>query len=189
MFVPKETENWRETVPFLTLTLMESKRATRIDKSGKPFEIGMSCAEDFSSLCEMYRMFSPKPASQGLPPEDPEICHSWVKKLLEIGENLLAWRGDSVIGHAALIPDREGRSGEFVIFVDQDHRNLGVGTELTRLTLEKSRQLGLDSVWLTVSITNFIAIKLYRKLGFEYCDRDSYERVMSIKLMLAELAE
>ena len=168
---------------------MGLERITRTDKSGKLFEIGISCAEDLPSLCEMYRVFSPKPASQGVPPEDPEICRSWVKKLFEIGENLLAWRGDSVIGHAALIPDSQGRSGEFVIFVDQDHRNLGVGTELMRLSLEKSEQLGLDSVWLTVSITNFIAIKLYKKLGFEYCDRDSYERVMSIKLKLTDPAE
>jgi RimJ/RimL family protein N-acetyltransferase len=167
---------------------MELERLTRTDKSGRPFEIGVSCVEDLSALCEMYRMFSPKPASQGLPPEDPEICRNWVKKLFEIGENLLAWRGHSVIGHAALIPDREGRSGEFVIFVDQDHRNLGVGTELTRFSLEKSKQLGLDSVWLTVSVTNFVAIKLYKKLGFEYCDRDSYERMMTIKLKPLESA-
>lgn len=131
-------------------------------------------------------MFSPKPASQGLPPEDPEVCDTWVKKLFEIGENLLAWRGDSVIGHAALIPDREGRSGEFVIFVDQDHRNLGVGTELTRLILEKSKQMGFDTVWLTVNVTNFIAIKLYSKLGFKYSDRDHYERVMMVRLRLTE---
>ena len=161
---------------------MKPKRIARTDKSGKPFEIGISCAEDFSSLLEMYRIFSPKPAAQGLPPEDPEICHNWVKKLFEIGENLLVWRGDSVIGHAALIPDMKGKSGEFVIFVDQNHRNLGIGTELTRFTLEKSRQLGFDSVWLVVNVSNFIAIKLYKKLGFEYRDTDNYERMMSVKL-------
>ncbi len=108
---------------------------------------------------------------------------------MEVGENLLAWRGDHIIGHAALIPDVEGKSGEFVIFVDQDHRNLGIGTELTRLTLEKSGQLGFDSVWLTVAVTDFIAVKLYKKLGFEYCDMDSYERVMSIKLRVTKPAE
>jgi len=168
---------------------MKSKRIARTDKSGKPFEIGIGCAEDFPSLCEMYRTFSPKPASQGLPPEDPEICHSWVKKLFEIGESLLAWRGDKIIGHAVLIPDAKGKSGEFVIFVDQNHRNLGIGTELTQLTLEKSSQLGFDSVWLTVAVTNFVAIKLYRKLGFEYRDMDNYERLMSIKLRLTKAAE
>jgi ribosomal protein S18 acetylase RimI-like enzyme len=82
----------------------------------------------------------------------------------------------------------KGKSGEFVIFVDQDHRNLGIGTELTRFTLETFKQLGFDSVWLTVNITNFIAIKLYRKLGFEYSDKDNYERVMTIGLRLTEPA-
>jgi len=149
----------------------------------------ISCAEDFPSLLEMYRVFSPKPASQGLPPEDPEICQDWVKKLFGMGQNLLVWRGESVVGHAALIPDIKGKSGEFVIFVDQNHRNLGIGTELTRFTLEKSRQLGLESVWLTVNVSNFIAIKLYRKLGFEYCDMDKYERVMRIDLRLTKTTE
>jgi len=161
---------------------MKPERIPRTDKTGKPFEIGISCAEDFSFLLEMYRFFSPKPASQGLPPEDPETCHNWVKKLFEIGENVLAWRGNHVIGHAALIPDLKGKSGEFVIFVDQNHRNVGIGTELTQFTLRKSGPLGFDSVWLTVNVSNFIAIKLYRKLGFKYCDMDKYERVMRIKL-------
>ena len=161
---------------------MRPERIARTDKSGKPYEIGIGCADDFQSLLEMYRTFSPKPASQGLPPEDPETCHNWVKTLFEMGENLLAWRGGSVIGHVTLMPDRKGNSGELVIFVDQNHRGLGIGTELTRLTLEKFRQLGFDSVWLTVSVLNFVAIKLYRKLGFEYCDADNCERVMRIEL-------
>ncbi len=168
---------------------MKPKRTTRTDKSGKPFEIGISCAEDFPSLLEMYRVFSPKPASQGLPPEDPDVCQDWVKKLFEIGQNLLVWRGDSVVGHAALVPDMKNKSGEFVIFVDQNHRNVGIGTELTQFALERSRELGFDSVWLTVNISNFIAIKLYRKLGFEYCDMDNYERVMSISLRLTKTTD
>lgn len=137
----------------------------------------------------MYRIFSPKPASQGLPPEDPEVCQDWVKKLFDMAQNLLVWRGDSIVGHAALIPDMNGKSGKFVIFVDQNHRNVGIGTELTRFTLEMSKQSGFDSVWLTVNISNYIAVKLYRKLGFEYCDMDNYERVMSIKLGLTEAIE
>jgi RimJ/RimL family protein N-acetyltransferase len=161
---------------------MKPKRTTRTDKSGCSFGMGKCCSEDFPFLLEMYDNFCPKPASQGLPPEDPEICQSWVKNLLEIGENFLAWRGESVIGHVSLVPDRQSKSCEFVIFVDQKHRNLGIGTELTRFALGRSRQLGYDSIWLTVSVSNFIAIKLYKKLGFEYSDLDSSERLMRIKL-------
>jgi diamine N-acetyltransferase len=161
---------------------MKAERITRTDRSGKPFEIGIGCPEDFALLLQMYRAFSPKPASQGLPPEDPETCRDWVKTLLGIGENLLAWNEGGVVAHVAVIPDAKGRSGELVIFVHQDHRNLGVGTELMRFTLEKFGHLGFDSVWLTVSLSNFIAIKLYRRLGFEFCDRDNCERMMSVKL-------
>jgi RimJ/RimL family protein N-acetyltransferase len=165
---------------------MKPERIPRADKTGKSFEIGVSCAEDFSSVLEMYRVFSPKAASQGLPPEDAETRHHWLKNLFKIGENFLAWRGETVIGHAASIPDPNGKSGEFVIFVDQDNRNIGIGTELTRFALEKCGALGLDSVWLTVTVTNYVAIKLYKKLGFEYWDMDKYERVMRVKLRLPQ---
>ena len=87
-----------------------------------------------------------------------------------------------MIGHAALAPDVRDKSAEFVIFVGQNDRNLGIGTELAHFTLEKSRQLGIDEVWLTVNIYNFIAVKLYKKVGFEDCDRDRPERIMYIKL-------
>jgi ribosomal protein S18 acetylase RimI-like enzyme len=70
----------------------------------------------------------------------------------------------------------------FIIFVHQDCRNLGVGTELTRWTFERARGLGLQSIWLTVAMNNFIAIRLYRKLGFDYCEMDECERTMLIKL-------
>lgn len=87
-----------------------------------------------------------------------------------------------MIGHAALIPDLKGKSGEFIVFIDQNNRNLGIGTQLTRMTLERSKQLGFETVWLTVPLTNFIAIKLYKKFGFEYSDKDPYERMMTIQL-------
>ena len=161
---------------------MRSQRITQTDQSGKPFEMGMSCPEDLSSLLTMYRTFSPKPASQGLPPEDPDACQRWVKMLFEIGVNVLAWRGDTPIGHVALIPDTNWKSGELVVFVDQNHRNLGIGTELTRFALETYGGLGVEVVWLTVRVLNVVAIKLFGKLGFEFCDLDGYERVMAVKL-------
>jgi RimJ/RimL family protein N-acetyltransferase len=152
------------------------------DKSDQPYIIENGNASDWSSIMEMYRVFSPRPASQGLPPADLETCEKWVKDILDIGTNVLALRGEKIIGHAALIPDGNGKTGEFIIFVHQDCRNLGVGTELTRWTIERARGLGLQSIWLTVAMTNFIAIRLYRKLGFEYCDMDECERTMIIKM-------
>jgi GNAT superfamily N-acetyltransferase len=152
------------------------------DKRGQPYEIRECSLDDFSFLMNMYDIFSPKPASQGLPPPEPETCRKWAKSLLEIATNLLAWQEDKVIGHAALIKDVKGFSGEFVIFVHQDLRNLGIGTELMRLTIKKAKELGFKSIWLTVAMTNFVAIRLYRKLGFEYSDMDAWERTMVINL-------
>lgn len=152
------------------------------DKSGRPYSIGNGNAADCAAVMDMYRVFLPKPASQGLPPEDPETCEKWLKDILEIGINVLAWREEEVVGHAALIPDLRGKTGEFIIFVHQSCRNLGVGTELTKQTFERARALGLESIWLTVAMTNFIAIKLYRKLGFEYGEMDECERTMRIAL-------
>jgi len=155
-----------------------NKRVIKTDKFGEPFEIGRCEADDLSLLLEMYFNFSPKPASQGLPPQDTEVCHSWVKRLFEIGMNFLAWKNGRVIGHTALIPDLNGKSVEFIIFVDQNHRNLGIGTELTLSTLEKAKGLGFQSAWLSVETSNFVAIKLYRNFGFQFFDMDSCERIM-----------
>ena len=164
------------------MILKPDKRIIKTDKSGVSFEMCPCSTEHFSALLEMYSNFSPKPASQGLPPKNTEVCYNWVKQLFDIGMNFLAWRNDRVIGHAALVPDPNGKSGEFIIFVEQNLRNLGVGTELTRLTLEEVRELAFDSIWLTVENSNLIAIKLYRKFGFQFCDEDICERIMSLKL-------
>ncbi len=160
----------------------KSERISLNDKSGRPYFVGNGNAADCSLIMEMYRVFSPRPASQGLPPENPETCEKWVNGILQIGINVLAQRGGKIIGHAALIPDGKRNTGEFIIFVHQDCRNLGVGTELTKWTFERARGLGFQSIWLTVAMNNFIAIKLYRKLGFEYCEMDECERTMLIKL-------
>ena len=152
------------------------------DKSKNPVHI-LTCSEgDFSCLMDMYKFFEPRPASQGLPPEDPETCECWAHQLLDNGVNLLAWREGKVVGHAAVVPDPGGKSGEFVIFVHQDFRNLGIGTELTRAALEWATKQVYDSIWLTVANTNYIAVKLYKKIGFTFADMDAVERMMVFKL-------
>jgi len=162
--------------------VVECRRINLIDRSGGKYEIRICQPHDLVPLMDMYAVFSPRPASQGLPPEDHEVCTEWTKGLLAIGENIAAWKGERLIGHAALIPDLQGQSAEFVIFVHQDFRNLGIGTELAGATLERAKTLGFRSVWLTVAVTNFVAIRLYLKLDFQYCDMDDCERTMIIQL-------
>jgi diamine N-acetyltransferase len=148
------------------------------DKKDDPLEIRPCCADDFPHLMEMYATFSPKPASQGLPPQDPDACRRWVQKLLDEGENFLAWRKGRVIGHVSIMPDHVKKDGEFLIFVDRSHRNRGVGRALTELVLDRAGELGLKSIWLTVEIYNFRAIHLYKKFKFCFCGQDECERRM-----------
>jgi len=161
---------------------VECRKTNLVDRSGERFEIRLCQIDDLAPMMEMYDLFSPKPASQGLPPADHDTCAGWVKELLSIGENIAAWKEERLIGHASLIPDVRGQSAEFVIFVHQDFRNLGIGTALAAATLGRGRELGFRSIWLTVAVTNFIAAKLYLKLGFRYCDMDDCERTMIIQL-------
>jgi len=168
--------------PDQRVTMVSCQHIICRDKSGTEFLIGGCGLGQLPGLMKMYADFSPRPASQGLPPEDPETCSRWVEGLTEMGENLLAWKEEKVIGHAALVPDPKGDSAEYVIFVHQAFRGLGIGTELTRAILDSARERGLKSVWLTVAMSNFIAIRLYRKLGFGYSDMDECERTMVIRL-------
>jgi GNAT superfamily N-acetyltransferase len=155
---------------------------TRTDRGGQVFEIGHYDDRHLEHLCRMYESFSPRPAAQGLPPENPEMCIQWVKHLLAIGRSLLAWRSTEVIGHAALIPDRSGGSCEFVVFVHQEARNRGIGTELTRSALDLARDLCFDTTWLTVEASNYVAIRLYRRTGFVRCDDEIAEWTMAVNL-------
>lgn len=140
--------------------------------------------EDVDRLVEMYGTFQPKGKYQGLPPATTGVCTSWLRHLFDIGENFLAIRDHRMIGHAALLPDLQIRDGEYLVFVHQQHRGRGVGTRLTGSALDRARALGLGEIWLTVDASNFIAIRLYRKFGFGFCDEASLhsERKMSLNL-------
>ncbi|MBN2568468.1 MAG: GNAT family N-acetyltransferase [Deltaproteobacteria bacterium] len=158
------------------------KRIQCLDKEGSEFGIGLFDEGDMSSVLHMYEVFTPRPASQGLPPEKSETCRKWVIDLMGMSENVLAWRDGAVIGHASVNPDYERKDCEFVIFVHQDCRSKGVGNELTKLMIKRAKRIGIDSVWLTVDTRNYKAIRLYQKHGFNFIERDSTE--CSMKLML-----
>ncbi len=154
----------------------------RLDKEGIEFEIGLFDEGDMSPLLSMYQAFRPRPASQGLPPEKDETCRKWVIHLVAASENILAWRDGNVIGHASVNPDYERKDSEFVIFVHQDYRSKGIGNELTKLIIKRANEIGLDVVWLAVDTRNYKAVRLYRKHGFEFTERDATECFMKLTL-------
>jgi ribosomal protein S18 acetylase RimI-like enzyme len=118
----------------------------------------------------MYALFSPKAVFQGMPPAESGTCLRWIQGLLDRGRNFVALRGARVIGHVVILPDMEAGDAEYLIFVAKEDRNRGVGSRLTRTVLEHSEEIGLRKIWLTVSRYNYIAIRLYRRFGFDFID-------------------
>jgi RimJ/RimL family protein N-acetyltransferase len=157
-------------------------RTTYTDKLGEVYEIALASMADKWALADMYDRFVPKAVTQGLPPADDNARLEWIRGLLASGKNFLAWHRGVIVGHSSLILDPERNDGEYLIFVNGAFRNRGLGTELTGLAVAKAVDMGLVSIWLTVEALNFRAIKLYRKMGFVFCDSGERERTMILQL-------
>jgi RimJ/RimL family protein N-acetyltransferase len=158
------------------------ERLQLVDKTGCQFLIGECVREDLADLVEMYDAFSPKAISQGLPPSDDDTRREWIRRLVERGVNFAVWMDSKIVGHSALVYDLDKMDGEYIIFVVAPFRNRGLGSELTAMTVEKARKMGLCTLWLTVESYNFRAIRVYRKVGFEFRDEGELERTMALSL-------
>ena len=148
---------------------------------GRVLEVCPFAREDFGALVQMYKVFEPKRVAQGIPPPDvPRIAH-WLDRLEQKSQALLAWDGNKVVAHTILCPMPEG-AVEFTIFVHQDYREEGLGTALSRLTLDWAIQLGFSHSYLTTEISNFRALRLFRKLGFQTTSSYGDEIEMNLNL-------
>ncbi|GAA0249165.1 GNAT family N-acetyltransferase [Haladaptatus pallidirubidus] len=142
-----------------------------------PFEDG-----DVEPLVAMYVDFDPADRAQGIPPATEPRVRDWVETLTDgDGYNVVAWHGDSIAGHATLVPDGDS-AYELAIFVHQDYQRAGIGSHLIRTLLGYGRQQGVDKVWLTVERWNRAAVNLYRNVGFETADAESFELEMVLRL-------
>lgn len=141
---------------------------------------------DFEALVRMYKSFEPKRVAQGLPPPDvPRIAH-WLDRLAPKSYELLGWKDGAVIGHTILAPI-SGNSVEFTIFVHQDFREEGLGTIMSRHTLTWAAEMGFDTAYLTTEVSNFRALRLFRKLGFQTTSSFGDELEMKIGLSAFKL--
>ena len=153
-------------------------------RKGRELEVRPFEREDFGALVQMYKSFEPKRVAQGIPPPDvPRIAH-WLDRLEQKSQALLAWEGSKVVAHTILCP-MPADSVEFTIFVHQDYREEGLGTVLSRLTLGWALHMGFTHAYLTTEISNFRALRLFRKLGFQ--TTSSYGDEVEMKLDLALL--
>jgi GNAT superfamily N-acetyltransferase len=157
------------------------KSAPILTLKGRELAVRPFGREDFGALVQMYKGFEPKRVAQGIPPPDvPRIAH-WLDQLQQKSSALLAWDGGKVVAHTILCP-MPADAVEFTIFVHQDYRQEGLGTVLSRLTLGWALDMGFAHAYLTTEMSNFRALCLFRKLGFQTTSSDGDEVEMKLDL-------
>ncbi|WP_251329315.1 GNAT family N-acetyltransferase [Haloplanus pelagicus] len=138
---------------------------------------------DREALTAMYEAFDPADRAQGIPPTNEARIANWLDTITG-GEtvNVVAVDGETVVGHATLVPDEPEGTAELAIFVLQDYQHAGIGTRLLETLLGAGAAAGFDRVWLTVERWNDPAINLYEKVGFRATDTESFEHEMALRL-------
>jgi ribosomal protein S18 acetylase RimI-like enzyme len=151
------------------------------DKEGREIEVRPYDGgdEEFEAVVEMYADFAPADRAQGIPPATESRVRDWLDTLLE-GLNVVAWHGETAVGHATLVPDEDAY--ELAIFVHQDYQRAGIGSKLIRGLLGHGRANGVEKVWLTVERWNHAAVSLYESVGFETHGTESFEIEMVLRL-------
>ena len=153
------------------------------DRTGREIEIRPYHGDDdeFEALVEMYTAFDPADRAQGIPPGQERRIRDWLENILaEECLNVVAWDGEAVAGHATLVPDDDAY--ELAIFVLQDYQESGIGTRLMEVLLGYGAENDVEKVWLTVERWNRAAVGLYKKMGFETSDSESFELEMTLRL-------
>jgi CBS domain-containing protein/GNAT superfamily N-acetyltransferase len=135
-------------------------------------------------LMHMYLTFQPRGSFQGLPPLTDAACAKWVRYMIQSGINLVALSfGEGVVGHCALFPIDE-QVCETLVVVHPPFQNVGIGTQLTRCSVQLAYEIGFERIWLPVEATNVRARHVYKKCGFEYLpggDERELEMALNLK--------
>ncbi|MFC6766096.1 GNAT family N-acetyltransferase [Natrinema soli] len=102
----------------------------------------------FESLLKMYDAI--ETSTMALPPNDPDDREAWLRRLVTDGWNLIATRGDDIIGHVAVVP-ADAAEPEFAIFVHPAYQNRGIGTELLKHVVARAVDRDHNELHLNVS--------------------------------------
>lgn len=155
-------------------------------QGGRPLVVREYSSPDLGPLVEMYAGFQPKRVAQGLPPPDVPRITRWLEELQRKSRSLLAAEGARIVAHAVLCPI-SSEAVEFTIFVHQDYRGRGLGTALTRLALKFAAEIGFAQVFLATELSNYPALRLYKKAGFEI--RSAYGDECEMRLDIVSAAK
>jgi RimJ/RimL family protein N-acetyltransferase len=155
------------------------------DKEGRVFTVRAYQDGDRPCLEAFYADFEPKRAAQGLPPEGAHRVTRWLDAVLPTGNHLVVEMEGRLVGHAMLMPTTRDAVREYAIFLHQDVRGRGMGTEVNRRTVEIARLLRLDRLWLSVEPHNRPAVRSYEKAGFQFRPATVFSSEMEMEMAIA----
>lgn len=150
-----------------------------VDRRGDPLLVEPSSPHHVDAIVEMYEDYPDVHRSMGLPPVLSEQIVEWVEHLHDIGVNFVARDGDRVVGHAAYAPASSDEP-EFVVYVDPDYHDRGIGSELTRHAIAYATEAGHEALRLDVDAANERAVHVYRKMGFTVVRRNGGDLEMRL---------
>ena len=152
------------------------------DKLGVAITIRAYRTEDYQRLIDMYDKFEPKGIAMGLPPFDKKLRNNWIDCIVKTFFNTVAIYQNKIIGHSAIDMFRNKSSPEYMIFLDQDFRNRGIGTSQTMIIKKICKEFGCKQIWVAVTCHSMLGIKVFKKLGFKFTGTIGPEREMILKL-------
>ncbi len=111
--------------------------------------------------------------AKGPPPED-RVRSIVEKVVIEEIPNFIAVDGGKLVGAVEVFPGTmcgrkefgADRIGHLGIQVDSNYRKIGIGRNLMLAAISDSLRYGFEEIELSVFESNFVAIRLYKKLGF-----------------------
>jgi len=154
-----------------------------VNKRSEPVLIKLLDEKKRHPLVDMYLAYEPRNSFSGLPPITDSACVQWVREMTSVGINLVALSFETgVAGHAALFPI-DPETCEYLVAVSPPEQRIGIGTELTRCSIQLANELGFETMRLNVEAGNHIARHVYEKCGFQYLSHGLYgELDMSLDL-------
>jgi ribosomal protein S18 acetylase RimI-like enzyme len=152
------------------------------DRQGTPFQVREYRPADGLALQRFYEAFEPKRDAQGLPPADPVRIRNWLATVLGGGIHLVAMQDGALVGHAMVMPTGREGIGEYAVFLRQDLRGRGLGSELNRAVAARAREAGLRGLWLTVDPRNRAAVRSYENAGFRVRPETAYSLETEMEL-------
>lgn len=147
------------------------KRRVFVDTDGNRVEIVPAVTANFDGVVRMYQEYPTTHRSHGLPPVGDDELEAWLTSLENDGQGFVALLDDEVVGHAAYAPVTVD-TPDFVVFVDPDYQNRGIGTALLYHVVQNAAVEGFESIESYVDRDNESAIHVYEKIGFEDVERE-----------------